>query len=598
MDRLTSIENIKEEDNIKIMVKPQQEEAETDVETPFNSPDRESSVGSPATSTISDKQQAQATVDDSDDASVKIAEVLRQSKSEEYDESDFDNWPLQDIREPHANDVLYGRGGGTNHHPGNKRYRKLVETRKVDYVNSKRLDKPLVALEIIKEWRGQKPPGRFLKLDEKTGLWHDVGERKAREKTSQALREKAPLLRKQQEEQRIENGFMTDEQKNTRFGWPRNCNNNKVNKDLSRVILARDHSLGRDYIAADDPVSVKGFNWESPLLDDISEVPHHSQSWDTHADSAVQGPMAYAVRGSGSSQPRMTNAPYPSSGHYPIPHSQQSFPPENYSENWSSQYPHDWRGYNNDNSIRRNYNADYFQGSKQGYSAQPSNMSHVSSAARYNNNDNFMHSWTTMQQTNSEAGYDSASYQSPNRMSSTHAYGNWSTPPSQTSPQASMNYYNNVYRPANDQYIPDTNHHYTVSSSSREDIPRPPVVKRDTSNKLKTLDTEPTKKRMNRQHSMSSVGEVTENDMKNLNDSLEQSSITVGNHPLQKPQNLKQKDRLDTIDQIIINEFEIRSSNFDDQALDDVVLKPTALTDNDRLSTLGTIDSEDRKSVV
>jgi len=112
MDRLTSIENIKEDDNIKIMVKPQQEEAETDVETPFNSPDRESSVGSPATSTISDKQQAQATVDDSDDASVKIAEVLRQSKSEEYDESDFDNWPLQDIREPHANDVLYGRGGG------------------------------------------------------------------------------------------------------------------------------------------------------------------------------------------------------------------------------------------------------------------------------------------------------------------------------------------------------------------------------------------------------------------------------------------------------------------------------------------------------
>ena len=155
-----------------------------------------------------------------------------------------------------------------------------------------------------------------------------------------------------------------------------------------------------------------------------------------------------------------------------------------------------------------------------------------------------------------------------------------------------MNYYNNVYHPANDQYIPDTNHHYTVSSSSREDIPRPPVVKRDTSNKLKTLDTEPTKKRMNRQHSMSSVGEVTENDMKNLNDSLEQSSITVGNHPLQKPQNLKQKDRLDTIDQIIINEFEIRSSNFDDQALDDVVLKPTALTDNDRLSTLGTIDSD------
>lgn len=92
----------------------------------------------------------------------------------------------------------------TNHHTGNKRYRKMVEGRKVDYVNSKRLDKPLVALNIIQRWRGQKPPGRFLKFDDKKESWLDVGDKKAREKTSQALREKAPLLRKQQEEQRQE----------------------------------------------------------------------------------------------------------------------------------------------------------------------------------------------------------------------------------------------------------------------------------------------------------------------------------------------------------------------------------------------------------
>ena len=90
--------------------------------------------------------------------------------------------------------MLYGRGGGTNHHDGNKRYRQMVEERKVDYVNSKRLDKPLVALDIIRNWRAQDPPGRLLKIDESTGLWHDVGDKKAREKTSQALREKAPQL--------------------------------------------------------------------------------------------------------------------------------------------------------------------------------------------------------------------------------------------------------------------------------------------------------------------------------------------------------------------------------------------------------------------
>ena len=113
----------------------------------------------------------------------------------------YKDWPLKDIKEPHENDVMYGRGGGTNHHSGNKRYRKMVEERKVQYVNSKRLDKPLVALEIIREWRGQLPPGRFLKHNEKTGNWDDVGDKKAREKTSQALREKAPIIRAQQEEQ-------------------------------------------------------------------------------------------------------------------------------------------------------------------------------------------------------------------------------------------------------------------------------------------------------------------------------------------------------------------------------------------------------------
>jgi len=76
-----------------------------------------------------------------------------------------------------------------------------VEDKKLSYVNSKRLDKPLVALEIIKSWRAQDPPGRFLKFSEKTGLWEDVGDKKAREKTSQALRERAPEIRRKQEEE-------------------------------------------------------------------------------------------------------------------------------------------------------------------------------------------------------------------------------------------------------------------------------------------------------------------------------------------------------------------------------------------------------------
>ena len=76
----------------------------------------------------------------------------------------------------------------------------MVEELKVQYVNSNRKEKPTVALQIVREWRAQEPPGRFLMHNEMTKLWHDVGDKKAREKTSQALREKAPQIRKQQEE--------------------------------------------------------------------------------------------------------------------------------------------------------------------------------------------------------------------------------------------------------------------------------------------------------------------------------------------------------------------------------------------------------------
>jgi hypothetical protein len=136
--------------------------------------------------------------DNKNDTDEKAEETPEEKKKRELLEKEYANWPLKGIKKPHENDVMYGRGGGTNHHPGNKRFRKIVEDRKVDYVNSKRLDKPLIALDIIKNWREQVPPGRFLKIDEKTGLWNDVGDKKAREKTSQALREKAPMIRKQQ----------------------------------------------------------------------------------------------------------------------------------------------------------------------------------------------------------------------------------------------------------------------------------------------------------------------------------------------------------------------------------------------------------------
>jgi hypothetical protein len=50
---------------------------------------------------------------------------------------------------------------------------------------------------IVEEIRNRNPPGRFLKQDNSTKLWYDIGEKKALDKTRQALREGAPEIMKE-----------------------------------------------------------------------------------------------------------------------------------------------------------------------------------------------------------------------------------------------------------------------------------------------------------------------------------------------------------------------------------------------------------------
>ena len=82
-------------------------------------------------------------------------------------------------------DVLSGRGGGTNNHFGNKEFRSLVDQYRSEYVLSKKWAKREIARNIVVSIRSS--GGRFLK---KEGYgWRDIGDQKAGEKTSQALRE-------------------------------------------------------------------------------------------------------------------------------------------------------------------------------------------------------------------------------------------------------------------------------------------------------------------------------------------------------------------------------------------------------------------------
>eukprot|EP00980_Cylindrotheca_fusiformis_P031600 scaffold26659_cov215-Cylindrotheca_fusiformis.AAC.1 len=54
----------------------------------------------------------------------------------------------------------------------------------------------LLSRSIVNAVRSQNPPGRFLQKDSKSNKWFDVGDQRAQEKTSQALREGAPDIRK------------------------------------------------------------------------------------------------------------------------------------------------------------------------------------------------------------------------------------------------------------------------------------------------------------------------------------------------------------------------------------------------------------------
>lgn len=77
----------------------------------------------------------------------------------------------------------------------------LVSANKELYVSLPKRQKMLLSKSIVNAVRSQQPPGRFLQKDPKTELWYDVGDHRATEKTSQALREGAPEIRNKMKSQ-------------------------------------------------------------------------------------------------------------------------------------------------------------------------------------------------------------------------------------------------------------------------------------------------------------------------------------------------------------------------------------------------------------
>jgi hypothetical protein len=93
---------------------------------------------------------------------------------------------LGSLIQPTDHCVLLGRGGATNNHIGNKRFRAIVASHQEVYLNSKKKDKAVIARRIV--GIVQSNGGQFLRKNT-NGDWEIVENKKAVEKTSQALRE-------------------------------------------------------------------------------------------------------------------------------------------------------------------------------------------------------------------------------------------------------------------------------------------------------------------------------------------------------------------------------------------------------------------------
>lgn len=96
------------------------------------------------------------------------------------------------IKDCTEKDVLSGRGGRTNTHPGNQYYRELIVSRCTAYEEATKIMKPEISEQIVRTiyLRG----GRFLRRGS-DGWYCDIGWTTAKEKTSQALRHKSLDIR-------------------------------------------------------------------------------------------------------------------------------------------------------------------------------------------------------------------------------------------------------------------------------------------------------------------------------------------------------------------------------------------------------------------
>eukprot|EP00550_Attheya_septentrionalis_P005393 CAMPEP_0198292668 /NCGR_PEP_ID=MMETSP1449-20131203/13242_1 /TAXON_ID=420275 /ORGANISM="Attheya septentrionalis, Strain CCMP2084" /LENGTH=542 /DNA_ID=CAMNT_0043991885 /DNA_START=145 /DNA_END=1773 /DNA_ORIENTATION=- len=167
--------------------------------------------------------------------------------------SHFQN--LTYVHELNPADVLCGRGGATNCYPGNMAFRKLVKEHKGRYLLAKKKDKPSVAAFVVDFIREK--GGRFLSKDRESATWIDIGDARAKEKTSQALREGAPEMRRKKKAKTRKTGDDDASSRSSSYGTSRGSSNMDVSDDEKQVKHSPPNrsKTGEDTIADEEGMS-------------------------------------------------------------------------------------------------------------------------------------------------------------------------------------------------------------------------------------------------------------------------------------------------------------------------------------------------------
>jgi hypothetical protein len=125
---------------------------------------------------------------------------------------------VKHIRTPSVSDVLSGRGGSVNQHPGNIQFRKWVNELKHEYnLAPSKIEKAQICRTVIDKVLNQHPPGKFLAREEtyvngglsaattvtssSSNWWIELDDERVMAKTSQALREGAPKIREEHQDE-------------------------------------------------------------------------------------------------------------------------------------------------------------------------------------------------------------------------------------------------------------------------------------------------------------------------------------------------------------------------------------------------------------